>query len=151
MGIKDSMSKTPTFFSNLPLKYKIVLGVFAVALANTVGAQIESSQRASGSTVTSINADASKAQDPYLEAARLLGGGSTQADQIRRISKRYNSNPTAVADKAAKSAELCEAQGKFAGNSVAWSHGSITFVDELTGPIDFNEAFVTYVLLGCPI
>jgi hypothetical protein len=90
-----------------------------------------------------------QAKDDARSAAELLTGGQRQTDQIRRISNEHKVSPTTVADKAAKAAEICQNQGH-AGDLRGWAFGSLTFVDEITEPITLDDAFVTYVLMGCP-
>jgi hypothetical protein len=130
---------------------KIAMGVGLLFMVGYVGQQLDPVTPPPNTAPVIRYEAAPKAQpkDDAKDAADLLVGGPKQADQIRRIAKKHNVPAETVADKAAKSAELC-GQNDFPGNAIGWSHASLQFVDEITEPIDINDAFVTYVLMGCP-
>ena len=144
-------------FKELTLGQKIILGVklyFLVAIAGGIltvtGLTSPSTYPArSTSATSSTKPKVQTKRDAAKDAARLLGGSSRQEDQIRRLAARHTVSAQTITDKAAKSSELCQAQGH-KGSIQDWAFGALTFADELTEQMALDDVFVTYVLMGCP-
>jgi hypothetical protein len=130
---------------------KIAMGVGLLFMVGYVGQQLDPVTPPPDNTPVIRYEAAPKVQpkDDAKAAAELLTGSQRQADQIRRIANQHKVSPKAVADKAAKTADICRSQDHV-GDLRGWAFGSLTFVDEITEPITLDDAFVTYVLMGCP-
>lgn len=131
---------------------KIAMGVGLLFMVGYVGQQFWGNPPAPPPTQPAVRYETVQVAQPKDEAkaaAELLTGSQRQADQIRRISSKHKTPPNAIADKAAKTAEICQQQD-YVGDLRGWAFGSLTFVDEITEPIPLDDAFVTYVLMRCP-
>jgi hypothetical protein len=131
---------------------KIAMGVGILLMVGYVGQQLDPVTPPPNTAPVIRYETAPRAPQPKDDAkaaAELLTGSQRQADQIRRISSKHKTPPNAIADKAAKTAEICQQQDHV-GDLRGWAFGSLTFVDEITEPITLDDAFVTYVLMGCP-
>lgn len=96
---------------------------------------------------------------PVGEVASLLGGGREETERLTRVARRYGVAAQAVADRAAKASELClkgERVEQKPREAVRFAAASLQFVDEATRDetaarlLPLDEAFVSYVTMGCP-
>jgi hypothetical protein len=100
------------------------------------------------------------------EVARQLGGGTEEAERIRRIADFYDVEPKAVAGQAANAAKLClkgEDIGANPGEAIGFAAAGLLYVDKVTRDtareldaksvrklLPLTDAWVTYVSMGCP-